>query len=153
MKEDHFHVEPARDTPGWFTWDLDDNSRFSGHAMGPLLVRHETGDNGKPAARLRMQPEHRHSNVLDSVHGGVLLALIDISLFAAIRLLINGDASGSVTLDLSTQFIGAGHLGRPLDAVTEVLRETGRLVFLRGLVEQDDQTVAAFSATIRKPSR
>jgi hypothetical protein len=37
-----------------------------------------------------------------------------------------------------------------LDAVAEVLKETKRLVFLRGLVEQDDVMVAAFSATIRK---
>jgi acyl-coenzyme A thioesterase PaaI-like protein len=69
------------------------------------------------------------------------------------RLLLNGDAAGSVTLDLATQFIGAGRIGQPLDLVCEVLRETGRLVFLRGLVVQEDETVASFTGTVRKPSR
>ena len=40
-----------------------------------------------------------------------------------------------------------------LDAVTEVLRETGRLAFMRGVVEQDGALIAAYSATIRKPSK
>ena len=38
----------------------------------------------------------------------------------------------------------------PLDAEVELLRETRRLVFLRGMVLQGDNRVAAFSATIRK---
>ena len=45
-----------------------------------------------------------------------------------------------------------------IDAVVEVLRETGRLGFLRGLVVQaptdaSETLVASFSATIRKPSK
>jgi acyl-coenzyme A thioesterase PaaI-like protein len=62
------------------------------------------------------------------------------------------DAAGSVTLGIETQFIGAGDPSKPLDAVVQVLRETRRLGFLRGLVEQDDALVASFSATIRKPT-
>ena len=38
----------------------------------------------------------------------------------------------------------------PLDAVTEIVRETGKLVFVRGMVEQTDHQVAAFSGIIRK---
>jgi hypothetical protein len=37
--------------------------------------------------------------------------------------------------------------------VAELLRETRRLLFLRGTVEQGDEMIAAYSATIRKPSR
>jgi hypothetical protein len=33
------------------------------------------------------------------------------------------------------------------------LKETGRLLFMRGIVTQGDERVAAFSGTIRKPSR
>jgi acyl-coenzyme A thioesterase PaaI-like protein len=65
---------------------------------------------------------------------------------------LDGDAAGSVTLDLSTQFIGAGQVGEPLDAVVEALRETRRLLFLRGTVMQGDHLVAAFNGTVRKPS-
>ena len=48
--------------------------------------------------------------------------------------------------------IGAGRVGMPLDAVCEVLRETRRLVFQRGIVEQDGHMVAAFNGTVRKAS-
>jgi len=148
-----FQYKPAPDNPGWFTWDLVDPTRFNGQTMGPLLTRIEDRADGGKASRLRMLPKRRHSNVLDSVHGGVTLALIDIAMFAAMRTLLGGDAEGSVTLDLSNQFIGAGRIGEPLDAVVEVLRETGRMVFLRGMVVQGDNTVAAFNGTIRKPTK
>ena len=51
--------------------------------------------------------------------------------------------------------IGAGALGKPLDAVVEVMRETKRLVFMRGTVVQGDDDahlVATFSGIVRKPS-
>jgi len=147
-----FIRQPAADHPGWDTWDLADQTRFNAQTMGHLIVREETAAGSRPVVRLRMFPEHRHSNLLNAVHGAVTLALIDISLFAAVRLLLGGDAGGSVTLDLSTQFIGAGRIDEPLDALCEVLRETRRLVFLRGTVEQDGHLVAAFNGTVRKPS-
>ena len=147
-----FIHEPAEDYPGWYRWDLADQTRFNAVVMGRMLVRQETLADGSAAVRLRMFPERRHSNLLDAVHGGVTLALIDISLFSAIRLILGGDAGGSVTLDLSTQFIGAGRVDQPLDAVAQVLRETRRLVFVRGTVEQDGHMVAAYHGTVRKPS-
>ncbi len=147
-----FVFEPSADHPGWSTWNLADPTRFNAQTMGEMLVRIEDHADGSRRVRLRMAPEHRHTNLLDAVHGGVTLALIDIALFAGMRLLLGGDAAGSVTLDLSTQFIGAGRINHPLDAVVEVLRETRRLVFVRGLIEQDDNLVAAFNGTIRKPS-
>jgi uncharacterized protein (TIGR00369 family) len=152
MTDPGFLYQPAPDHPGWHSWELADQTRFNAQVMGRLLVREEPLPGGTSAIRLRMFPERRHSNLLDAVHGGVTLALIDISLFASIRLLLGGDAAGSVTLDLSTQFIGAGLIGQPLDAVCEVLRETRRLVFLRGTIEQDGHLVAAYNGTVRKPS-
>lgn len=98
-----------------------------------------------------MFPERRHANVsCKFVHGGVLLALADISLFAGLRLLRDSDAEGSVTLDLSSQFISGAEIGYPLDAVIEILSETGRMAFMRGLLEQDGRTVASYSGTLRK---
>jgi uncharacterized protein (TIGR00369 family) len=152
VTEPGFIYAPAPDYPGWHTWELADQTRFNGQAMGRMLARQEILPGGAPAVRLRMFTEQRHSNLLDAVHGGVTLALIDISLFSAVRLLLGGDAGGAVTLDLSTQFIGAGRIGQPLDAVCEVLRETRRLVFLRGTIEQDGHLVAAYQGTVRKPS-
>lgn len=143
---------PSAEHPGWHTWDLADKTRFNAVVMGQMLVRTETLPGGTPVVRLRMMPERKHSNLMEAVHGAVTLGLIDIALFSAVRLLLNADAAGSVTLDLSTQFIGAGRIGQPLDAVSEVLRETRRLVFIRGTVEQDGELVAAFNGTVRKPT-
>jgi len=145
----HFINEPDPENPGWLTWNIADSRRFNAQGIGKLIVKPET----ERSVRLRMFPEQKHSNLHDNVHGGVTLALMDIALFAAARLVGGSDAGGSVTLDLSSQFIGAGKLGEPLDAVTEVLRQTRRLVFLRGLVVQGDNLIAAFSGTIRKPSQ
>jgi len=152
VNDDAFRYEPAAEYPGWFTWDLTDQTLFNAQTMGRMLTRIEDRPDGTKVSRLRMLPQRRHSNVQNSVHGGVTLALIDVSLFAAMRTLLGGNAAGAVTLDLSTQFIGSGQIGEPLDAVVEVLRETGRLVFLRGLVVQGDGTIAAFNGTIRKPT-
>lgn len=146
VEDPPFVNTPDPDHPGWHRWDLNDTRRFNAQVMGKLITRVE--DDG--AVRLRMFPEIRHSNLLDMVHGAVTLSLIDISLFACGHMRGLEGMGGSVTLDLSTQFIGAGLMDRPMDAVAEILKETKRLVFLRGVVEQDGHMVAAYSATIRK---
>jgi uncharacterized protein (TIGR00369 family) len=148
--EARFVSSPAPEHPGWQWWDISDPTLFTTQAMGRFLVRRE----GKNRCRLRMFPERRHANITANVvHGGVTLALADTALFATMDILLEGAAEESVTLDLSSQFIGAAHVGQPLDAMTEILRETGRMVFLRGMVLQDDVVISAFSATVRKPSR
>jgi uncharacterized protein (TIGR00369 family) len=141
---------PDPDNPGWTTWDIDDQSRFNPQVMGRMIVRAE-GDNG---ARLRLvEPKYLHANLHGALHGGVILALVDIAMFATLYIASGSDAAGSVTLDLNCQFIAPGELVKPVDVVSEVLRETRRLAFVRGIVEQDDTLVASYSGTLRKPSR
>ena len=143
-----FKSFPDPDNPGWFTWQLIDETRFNTWMFSKLIVR--TDPDGK--ARLRRFPEHHHTNLKGVLHGGTVLSLIDVGLFACSRMLGIIEAGTAVTLDLSTQFIGGGLADRPCDAVTELLKETRRLVFLRGVVEQEGELIAAFSGTIRKPS-
>jgi acyl-coenzyme A thioesterase PaaI-like protein len=150
----HFSEEPLPD--GWIGWNLKDKDRFNSF-IEPLTVRLEspTGD-GRPRARVRMHPTRKHSNLGDNVHGAVSLALVDVALFAASHQFGSLEAGHSVTLDLSTQFVGAGRVGEPMDALVELVRETGRLIFLRGLVVQgegDSHIVLSFAGTIRKASR
>ena len=144
-----FRCEPDPDNPGWLTWDSLDPARFNGAAMGKLIARGE----GDAACRVRMVPGHAHANLPGGVHGGVILALIDIALFATFYIRRGGDAVGAVTLELHNQFIGAGELEEPLDAVTEILKETGRLVFMRGTVEQQGRLIASYTGTMRKAGR
>ncbi len=132
------------ENPGWHSWQLKDTGRYNDF-LGKLLVRRE-GE----IARVRMKAERKHTNLQNAIHGGTTLGFIDVSLFAASRIFGLIDAGSSVTLDLSTQFIGTGDPAEPLDAEIELLRETRRLIFMRGLVVQGDNKVAAFAGTIRK---
>lgn len=135
---------------GWYSWNLIDRTRFNTAVLGDMRVRKE-GDK----CRLRMFPERRHTNLGDNIHGAVTLGLIDIALFAAMHINGSGEAGPSVTVELSTQFVGAGDPTRPLDAVSEIVRETGRMLFLRGFAVQprDDggeDIIAAYSGIVRK---
>ena len=145
LKDEVFEHGPDPENPGWNHWNLKDPTLFNGAVMGKLITRRE-GD----TCRLRMFPERRHENLQGIIHGAVSLALIDISLFTTMHVVGSGNAGPSVTLELSTQFIGGGDPKRPLDAVTEIMRETGKLVFVRGEVVQDEDRVAAYSGIIRK---
>lgn len=142
-----FLHEPDPENPGWMTWGFHDQTRFTS-LLGKMIVRLD------PDGRVRMRgfPTREHSNLGDKVHGGALLGYIDVALFATSRTKGMIEPGSSVTVDLSTQFIGAAAIDRPLDFVSEVLRATRRLVFIRGLVEQGDDVIASYSGTIRKPS-
>ena len=136
--------EPDPDHPGWSTWDLDDPTRYNG-SLGKMIVQPA----GPGRGRCRIFPGHGQSNLGDAVHGGAILAFADVALFAGGHMAGMSD-SDAVTLDLQASFIGAGKLGVPMDAEVELLRETGRMVFLRGLIVQDGETVASFTGTLRK---
>lgn len=148
MDSQVFEYREHPDYPGWHMWRLRDETRFNGVVMGELITRVEGNK-----CRLRMFPERKHTNLQEMIHGAITLSLIDISLFSAMRTLTTGDPGPAVTLELSTQFIGAGKPDEPLDSVVEIVRETGRLLFLRGEVVQDDHLVAAFSGMVRKASK
>jgi acyl-coenzyme A thioesterase PaaI-like protein len=135
---------------GWFTWNMVDRTRFNSAVLGDMRVRREG-----TRCRLRMFPEHRHTNLTGNIHGGVTLALIDISLFSAMHINGSGEAGPSVTVELSTQFVGGGNPSLPLDAATEIVRETGKIIFLRGQCVQAgnggrEEIIASYSGMIRK---
>lgn len=144
--EQHFRYDDDPDLPGWKRWQMLDHGRFNGF-IGALSVKRD----GK-VARVRTTFRHEHSNLRDHIHGGALAGFIDMALFAAGRSfgVLSGPAS---TLDMSIQFITGGAIGVATEAHIELLRETGRLLFLRGLVVQDEVMVASFLGTIRKPSQ
>ncbi|WP_114953228.1 PaaI family thioesterase [Sphingosinicella terrae] len=142
--------QPDPDHPGWWTWDLADPAyagRFNS-TLGKVLVRAD----GPGRGICRMFPGELHLNLQDMVHGGALLTLADLSLFAG-GAMAGAGVAGAVTLALDSQFLGAAKAGAPLDAEIELLRETGRLVFLRGTIVQDGALVAAFTGTLRKADR
>ncbi|HAU21091.1 MAG TPA: PaaI family thioesterase [Erythrobacter sp.] len=145
LSDEVFDHNPDPENPGWNHWNLKDQSLFNGAIMGKLITRVE----GK-RCRLRMIPERKHENLQGVLHGGTTLSLVDISLLTTMHTIGSGNAGPSVTVELSTQFVGGGDPKRPLDAVSEIVRETGSLVFIRGTVEQEEDCIAAFSGIVRK---
>ena len=61
--------------------------------------------------------------------------------------------SGGVAAQALTGEQAALLLYPPTGAEVELLKETGRLLFMRGIVMQGESRVAAFSGTIRKPTK
>jgi acyl-coenzyme A thioesterase PaaI-like protein len=105
---------------------------------------------GPALVRVRIETRRAFANPVGRLHGGFLMAFVDQCLFmapAALRIPVIGGA----TVDVSTQFLAPGEVGKPLDAAVELLRETGRMLFLRGLLEQEGEAKLAFSGTLRKP--
>lgn len=138
-------AEEAGGEDGWYSWNLKDRERYNTAVLGEMQVRRE-GEQ----CRLRMFPKLHHTNLGDNIHGATTLGLIDIALFATMHVVGSGNAGPSVTVELSTQFVGAGDPDKPLDAVTEIVRETGRMLFLRGQAVQADEVVASYSGIVRK---
>lgn len=99
---------------------------------------------------VRTVPGRLQGNLADNVHGGAILTQVDIAMFVCARLNGSLRAGPGVTLDLSTHFVGAGRVGVPIDCEVEIIKETGRMLFLRGLVKQQETTICAYSGTIRK---
>jgi len=141
-----FHPDP--ENPGWLVRPPDSQGWFF-DLFGLIRMKAESDDR----VRIRFYPEDRHRNILEGVHGGFIMAVVDQILFLAPAALEIENSLGGSTVDASVQFIAPLRTGRPMDAVVEILRVTGRMIFMRGLIEQDDVTAAAFSGTIRKASR
>lgn len=144
---------PDTEHPGWMLWSMRDPGRFN-EVVGPLRVRSE----GEGRARCRLFIQPHHSNLNDVIHGAALLSLIDTGVFAAshvIHLQEDPQYRGrdAVTLDMSVQFLAPGKMDQSIDMTAELLKETGRLLFVRGVLEQGDHKVASYSATLRKIER
>ena len=101
-------------------------------------------------ATVMLESRPTHANRLGALHGGFIAAFADHALFAGLAAMGRPEQAAAVTVDLSMQYCGSGSIGLHLRAEVELLRETGRLMFLRQTIFQDDNLIAASSATVRK---
>lgn len=140
-------AEHVEDGPwaGWLRYDDVEPDTFLS-VFGPSYARREGGNRATVAVETR--PLHR--NRIGALHGGFIAAVADHVGFAALNAMGRPEQLNGVTIDLSVQFMGAGRPGKPLYADVEILRETGRLFFVRMTFTQDGDPVAAATATFRK---
>lgn len=143
-------LAPVRDGPdadGFYGWTFPGEG-FNAY-LGRMLVRAE----GDAIVRVRIPTGPSRGNVQGAIHGGFLLGFLDQAIFVAPVSIGLLPFAGAVTLGVATQFIGAGKLDQPLDCLVEVVRETRRLMFLRGQMEQGDHLVLSYQATLSKRSQ
>jgi uncharacterized protein (TIGR00369 family) len=107
-----------------------------------------TEELGEGTARLSLPVETEFTNSLGTVHGGVIMSLLDVALCTAARTL-HPDSTGVITIDLSTSFVGGG-TGSRLIAEARVLKDTRTLSFVEGEARNaDGSLVAKAMATVR----
>jgi uncharacterized protein (TIGR00369 family) len=103
---------------------------------------------GKGEARLSLPIEPHVKNSLGTVHGGVIMSLLDVALCTAARTL-HPDSVGVVTIDMSTSFIGGGS-GARLFADARVLKDTRTMSFVEAEAKNEDGSLVAKAiATVR----
>jgi len=103
---------------------------------------------GEGTARLSLPVEREFTNSLGTVHGGVIMSLLDVALCTAARTL-HPDSIGVITIDLSTSFIGGGS-GERLIAEARVLKDARSMSFVEGEARNaDGSLVAKAMATVR----
>ena len=103
---------------------------------------------GEGEARLSLPVEPHLKNSLGTVHGGVIMSLLDVALCTAARTL-HRDSVGVVTIDMSTSFIGGGS-GARLVAEARVLKDGRTMSFVEGEAKNEDGSLVAKAiATVR----
>ena len=130
------------DTKLAFTRDYQKRIPFVSH----LKILTETL--GEGSARLSLPIEPHLTNSIGTVHGGVIMSLLDVALCTAARTL-HPDSLGVITIDMSTSFIGGG-AGARLLAEARVLKNGRNMIFVEGEAKNEDGSlVAKAMATVR----
>ncbi len=131
---------------GWTRWRRDPDGRFAS-LLGDFFFRQTSAGD----VECRMETDRKHSNGLGYLHGGFIMSFIDMAMFSFIFRQLENHAA--VTLSCATDFLSAGIVGKPIEASGEILKETGKMLFVRGLVRQDGVNLASFTGTMRKIPR
>ena len=102
----------------------------------------------KGTATLSLPVEKHLTNSLGTVHGGVIMSLLDVALCTAARTL-HPESLGVITINLSTSFIGGGS-GSKLIADARVMKDGKSMSFVEAEAKNaDGSLVAKAVATVR----
>ena len=127
----------------WLYWPQE---AFEFGAAGPFYYK-KFGDDYVS----RFRSEKKHLNGGGTVHGGCLMTFADFALFAIATDELEG--SPSVTMNLSSDFLGTAMPGALMEARGEVTRGGGKTIFVRGLITADGKPAMSFTGIIRKFSK
>lgn len=115
--------------------------------IGPFFYRRS--DDVTIDTAFRLQPHNCNSH--GSVHGGVLMTFIDYTLCVAA--VGGGEDEGVLTISCNTEFVDGAVDGTLLHGSAEVIRRTGSLVFIRGVIKAEDGRVLLNGSAVVKRIR
>jgi len=147
MVDTAFGFHPDPDNPGWFVRKPAGLHRF----MDFYGTMHAWPIDATRAC-IRVYPQPVHLNGTGRIHGGFTLGLIDQCLFIGPSAVGIQRVFGGSTIDSSAQFLSPFTADKPLDTIVELMRETYKMIFVRGTIEQDGVMGASFSGTLKKAS-
>lgn len=127
----------------WAGWVPVAGTAFEDHA-GPFFFREGASGEALCAARVC----DRHCNPARTAHGGFLMTLADLTLFATARTALG--RAEAVTVSLAGDFLGGAPLGELVIASGELLRAGRELVFVRGRIDSGGRAVLAFNGVLKK---
>jgi uncharacterized protein (TIGR00369 family) len=119
---------------------------FLGHIGG---IR-ECTESGTGCVRVTLEPRHLNPN--GTVHGGLVLTLLDFTLGAEVeRSLGEGQQGHPITIQLSSSMIGAAGLGETITGRARVTDRTKTMSFVSGEITCDGRMIASATAVFRNP--
>ena len=112
---------------------------------GPLYARRVDG-----GVQLGFRVEPRHCNPMGICHGGMMATFCDMLLPISAHALSEKVANRFLpTINLQIDYLAASPLGAWVQGEAQLLRATGSLVFMQGLVEADGTPVARVSGIFK----
>jgi acyl-coenzyme A thioesterase PaaI-like protein len=112
--------------------------------LGPIFSRVV---DGQPMVGLLARDYLANDN-LGIVHGGAIMTFADMALGFGIGM-ANGGKGNFVTAQMQVQFVSAASVGEFVTCEPEVIRKTGSMGFVRGLIVAGDRVVASADAIFK----
>ena len=98
---------------------------------------------GDGKCSISLDIQERHLNIGKSLHGGVINALLDIVISAAVTSLFHEKSERVVTLQMGTNFLRPAREGETVRAHGEVLKQGSTIVYAEGWIENTEGKMLA----------
>ena len=123
-------------------------NRFEGDPFeavnGPFYYRKRNDGSIQCAFRA----EKKHMNIHGAMHGGCMMTFADFALFSIAFETLQGQRA--VTISLNSEFVAAAFEGDYIEATGEVIKSTGSLIFVRGVITTNGKPMFNFSGILKK---
>ena len=121
-----------------------------GESFDSQLAPYEFRKSGDGRAEARFETSSASQNGQNGLHGGFLAVRAEQVLYLPLYINRSVAFGRVVTIDMTLQYVAGGTVGLPLLADIELIHETGRMGFTRGVLKQEGRVLTSFTATLRK---